>query len=591
MPPIYNNRTPLQPRHNRPNAPLRLNEALAAMKRGDEPMDTWKFAKNMTIKDPSQTIMTIGKATNTHIHYDSKFEFKFWGAPDDSDADLIKVKRAKVDLTTNILQDNPTFQHQQGAIGPPRDALFEAMGSFLWPAEEYEPAKALGHRNFESLNPIRKENNCVIDYDSSRSSFMVKGNVEDVQQALLRIRGLLCKAVVQSCPVQRLYLVQNDCQEFMLKDLALKVVYRAGAQLQSSLGKTVKSIRAKPKVEDIALNAKRMKDLVIQTLSKVHWHQGHIDLRVHLGKLNLITYQTFDKKSLPDYKEMISDSYNFRAKITEELGDKVIEDSLLLRFLSATDSLKPCDRFVYDLADTKPEYTASIEVDIKDGRGNVLITKKWHQENGSFSSSNPEFKRVDEKIGRTRFLEVYLTDTLSDLTWLLDISALGVPESSHLPQWIQDHAEYYVNLKPDEARNAESFCDFETFEGKPKPLAHKRAVREKIIWRFEMKEPYAGYEVEVAKVFNRSYSASPIGGREPATTFEERWTLDVKHRQWSSLLSENHELRAGMGAEWKADIQSWFPMESTNTNEKLKGHVELLHALQRVQDIVLGKRN
>ncbi|CAD0083175.1 unnamed protein product [Aureobasidium vineae] len=575
MPSIHNKRTPLQPRHNRSNAPLRLNEALAAMKRGDQPIDTWRFAKNMSIKDPSQTIATIGKATNTHIHYDNKFEFKFWGAPDD-------VKRAKVDLTTNILQDNPTFQHQQGAVGPPRDAQFEAMGSFLWPAEEYEPAKALGHRNFESLNPIRKENNCVINYDSSRSSFIVKGNIEDVQEALLRIRGLLCKAVVQSYPVQRLYLVQNDCQEVILKDLPLKVVYQAGAQSQSSLRKTVKSIGAKPKVEDIALNAKRMKDLVIQTLSKVHWHQGHIDMRVHLGKLNLITYQTFDRKSLPDYKEMISDSYNFRAKITEDL---------LLRFLSATNSLKPCDRFVYDLADTKPEYIASIEVDIKDGRGNVLITKKWHQENGSFSSSNPEFKRMVEKIGRTRFLEVYLMDTLSDLTWLLDISALEVPESSHLPQWVRDHGEYYVNLKPDKARNAESFCDFETYEGKLKPLAHKRAIREKIIWRFEMKEPYAGYEVEVAKVFNRVYTESPIGGREPVTTFEERWTVDVKHRQWSSLLSENHELRAGMGAEWKADIQSWFPVESNDTNEKLKGHVELLHALQSVQDIVLGKRN
>lgn len=257
--------------------------------------------------------------------------------------------------------------------------------------------------------------------------------------------------------------------------------------------------------------------------------------------------------------------------------------------MSATNSLQPCDRFVRDLADTKPEYTASIEVDIKDGRGNVLITKRWHEENGSFSASNPEFKRVIEKTGRTRFLEVYLTDTLSNLTWLLDISALGVPDSSHLPQWVRDHAEFYVNLHPENARHAESFCDFETYDGQPKPLAHKRAIREKIMWKFEMKEPYSGYEVEVAKVFNKHYTACAIGGREPVTSFEGRWTVEVKHRQWSSLLSENHELRAGKGAEWKADIQSWFPVDSNDTNEKLKGHVELLHALQRVQDIVLGK--
>ncbi|KAG9834096.1 hypothetical protein KCU98_g12086, partial [Aureobasidium melanogenum] len=169
------------------------------------------------------------------------------------------------------------------------------------------------------------------------------------------------------------------------------------------------------------------------------------------------------------------------------------------------------------------------------------------------------------------------------------MSALGVPDSSHLPQWVRDHAEFYVNLQPEKARNAESFCDFESYDGQPKPLAHKRANREKIAWKFEMREPYSGYEVEVAKFFNKHYTESAIGGREPVTTFEGRWTVEVKHRQWSSLLSENHELRAGKGAEWKADIQSWFPVDSDDTNEKLKGHVELLHVLQRVQDIVLGK--
>ena len=257
--------------------------------------------------------------------------------------------------------------------------------------------------------------------------------------------------------------------------------------------------------------------------------------------------------------------------------------------MSATDSLNPYDRFTHHLADTEPEYTASIEVDLKDGGGNLLISKRWHQENGSFSASDPEFKRVIQTTGRTRFLEVYMSDTLSNLTRLLDLSALGVPQTSHLPNGMREHAEYYINLIPGKAQARESFCDFERYGLVRRPLAHKRASREKIVWKFEMKAPYAGYEVEIAKVFNKVYTPDEIGGREHETTFEERWTVDVKHRQWSSLLSENHELRAGMGAQWKADIQSWFPVESNDTNEKLKGHVELLHALQHVQDIVMGK--
>jgi hypothetical protein len=70
-------------------------------------------------------------------------------------AHFCQVNQAIVDLETNILQDNPTFQNQAAAVGPPRDAQFEAMvsleqfnmsslliawqGSFLWPSEEFRP--------------------------------------------------------------------------------------------------------------------------------------------------------------------------------------------------------------------------------------------------------------------------------------------------------------------------------------------------------------------------------------------------------------------------------------------------------------------
>lgn len=82
MPPRNSHKLPLQPRHNRPNAPARVNDGLAAKQRGGDHVDTWRFAKNMTIKDPSQTIMAIGRATNTHITFDGKFEFRLWGSPD-----------------------------------------------------------------------------------------------------------------------------------------------------------------------------------------------------------------------------------------------------------------------------------------------------------------------------------------------------------------------------------------------------------------------------------------------------------------------------------------------------------------------------
>lgn len=189
----------------------------------------------------------------------------------------------------------------------------------MWPSEEY-PAPNTRQHDIESLDPIRKENNCVIEYHESRSSFIVKGTVDDVQEALLRIRGLLCKVVVQRSPIQRLYLVQNECQSFILTDHPLMAVNRAAIPFKQRMEKTVKSAGARQRAEDVASNAKQVKDLVVQTLSKVHWHQGHIEMRVHLGTLILENYQPFENnsKSLLDFEEMIQDSYNFRAKVTEE---------------------------------------------------------------------------------------------------------------------------------------------------------------------------------------------------------------------------------------------------------------------------------
>jgi hypothetical protein len=101
---------------------------------------------------------------------------------------------------------------------------------------------------------------------------------------------------------------------------AAKTIWKAGTLFKQPMKKTLKSVGARYRAEDITLNAKRMKDLVIQTLSKVHWHQGHIDLRVHLGTL-IVEHSVRVEESiqtLGEYKEMIEQSYDFRAKVTEE---------------------------------------------------------------------------------------------------------------------------------------------------------------------------------------------------------------------------------------------------------------------------------
>lgn len=91
MPSKRNKQLPLQPKYNRPNEPVRINEGQAARARGDKASGAWRFAKNLTIKNPAQIIATISDATNTSIWYDEKFEFFFWGSPDDVTCSLPAV--------------------------------------------------------------------------------------------------------------------------------------------------------------------------------------------------------------------------------------------------------------------------------------------------------------------------------------------------------------------------------------------------------------------------------------------------------------------------------------------------------------------
>lgn len=79
MPPRHE-KPSYQPKRNRPNTPVNVNAGLAAKQRGENAAGNWKIAKNMTIKDPSRTMQTVGRATNTYIAYDNNFEFRFWGS-------------------------------------------------------------------------------------------------------------------------------------------------------------------------------------------------------------------------------------------------------------------------------------------------------------------------------------------------------------------------------------------------------------------------------------------------------------------------------------------------------------------------------
>jgi hypothetical protein len=232
------------------------------------------------------------------------------------DANPLKVKQAVNLLETNISQANPTFQHHSEDAGPPQGIEFEAMGCFVWPCSEFPPERELGQRNFEQLNPIRTEFGCKIEYNVTRSAFVVRGDAKGVETALDRIKGLLYKAVARQNPLRRRYLVRNQCQKVHLTSYALPAVFRSGSAQAPRVDKTFKTQGPRQKTDSLLL-AKEIRNSVMQTLGKIHRHQGHIDLRVHMGTLLLKKISPFSSLDLTEYKSMIADP-SFEGCITEE---------------------------------------------------------------------------------------------------------------------------------------------------------------------------------------------------------------------------------------------------------------------------------
>lgn len=260
---------------------------------------------------------------------------------------------------------------------------------------------------------------------------------------------------------------------------------------------------------------------------------------------------------------------------------------MLGRFQNATRFLQPTDLEVKDLFNVKPEYQASIVIDIRDNMGDLVVSKSWTaDQGGNLNPSEPDFSRLNRESQRTSFLEACLSDMVTGWTWQLGISAVQVQDVGKLPTWARDLGLFYVKADAQRGRALRPFVDFEKdHEGQPLIVARKKSMKQRIVWKFKIQGFYDKYEVELAKVFNTEYTANELPGNESFTHFEERWTVDVINVDWDNILCQNRIIGIGEMAPLPLNIHAWFP---TNAQDERSGHIELLHVLQLVQGIVRG---
>ena len=282
------------------------------------------------------------------------------------------------------------------------------------------------------------------------------------------------------------------------------------------------------------------------------------------------------------------------------LGDCRLESSARTRMIQSSHFLDTQSTFIRHLADVMPVYTATLTLDADDKAGPLQLSKSWREENGHMAeASGATWHRLASDSAKC-LLEACVVDLEDGLAWQFEMHATTPIPGEFLRQDYHDLGTYFFDIKRKEAQNTngnEIWCEFQKNErNMPRFVGRKLWLDMKTTWQFGMKN--SGYTVEVAKNQKVKYDGRTLAGpTEEATQYEARWTVQVVHSKWESNLAENANLDMGKGATWRADLETWFPMDDDHSRSKtnddsrpgIEGHVTMMEKLFRVQAIIRGE--
>ncbi|KAI7659097.1 hypothetical protein KC319_g9058 [Hortaea werneckii] len=214
---------------------------------------------------------------------------------------------------------------------PPPNKRFQAIGSFHWPVDECRPDEVLGS-SYEALDPIRMNCSCHITFHAGLGVFRIFGTTSEVKAGLQRLL-LTCFQIAarQVLPVRKyllrwpqetvpayLYLEQYDHPVSLTND-SMPLTKYGRSPRGEYLDEDARPVRA---AMETAVNTRRVRNMIISMLGKLHYFRGSIQMRIRLGTLLLKQYKppTDDLYDLDEYERMANES-QFQAEVTQEQRD------------------------------------------------------------------------------------------------------------------------------------------------------------------------------------------------------------------------------------------------------------------------------
>ena len=253
--------------------------------------------------------------------------------------------------------------------------------------------------------------------------------------------------------------------------------------------------------------------------------------------------------------------------------------------------LDPRNSMDHTLDQVKPIYTA-VWI-IADNAGDMRLEMSWQEDGDRHGSSQPElvelsrtWTRLDRgSTSSSSLIDISLLNLKNSSAWHFELSASHVVDNKRLTS---DQEAMVGSVRADlkTARQQPPDTPFVKWH----PYIRVKTLQQRTSYLFALKN--SSYTLELTRFQDRVYAprAYPAWTGE-CQTYEPRWSLEVYHSMWDTLLTRNEHLAVGAMVDWDDGVKTWFPEDDDITDlAQVKGDTgfeQLVAKLGQLEELVL----
>lgn len=274
------------------------------------------------------------------------------------------------------------------------------------------------------------------------------------------------------------------------------------------------------------------------------------------------------------------------------LGDIDCEGAALKCIQSADHLLTPQLGTVDDLSVIKPVYT--VVFNFADKGGDIRLVVAWHEEDLDSRGDATAINEVSRKWLRldrgaeaaSPLVDVSLCNLQNGSAWQFDLVATQTVDVGRLPPNLVRLAET-ISIDATVMRRQRSDISWVKYV----PYAPVKLLQQRASYRYELGR--TDYTVELTHFQDRVFTAGMQISHAPnVATYESRWSLEVYHNAWDTMLTANERVAVGERADWDDDVATWFPSNYTQDDGSEGGEdgfEQLLTHLRGLEAVVLAR--